>query len=117
LFDFTPAYGALALAISPDERWIALGGIRPDGVFDETATRKIEIWDLRERARRRIMDLPHVVAFLAWSPDGRYLAHAPAQGTEKRAVIELFDRTTGEQQTLIPGGGFHLGARYLNWIP
>ena len=116
MFGFAPAFGAWAVAVSADEQWIALGGPRPGGVLDEAAPYRVEIWDLRRRALRQTIALPHVSGWLAWSPDGRYVAHAPSQLLEKRAVLELLDRTTGERKAIIPGEGFHLGAKELTWI-
>src|SRR5690606_27429824 len=116
IFGFTPAYGAWTVAISRDEQWIAVGGPRPGGFLGEALMNRVEIWSLRRRAQRGTVALPHDVGWLSWSPDGRYLAHAPSQSPEKLSVLELLDRATGERQILVPGEVLNLGDSSLTWI-
>ena len=62
-----------AAALSPDGRWVALGG----WTSPTDATENIYIFDRASgQMVRRIGGLPNVVYHLAFSPDGRHLAAA-----------------------------------------
>jgi hypothetical protein len=118
-FGFAPATGAPYVAISRDDRWIAIGQpedpTQPDGGGEETHFR-IAVYDLERRVLLREFVLPHKVGDLAWSPGGRWLAHAPVVGSLRQVTLEILDIQTGERRTLVPLSTGPEYARSLTWI-
>jgi WD40 repeat protein len=76
------------LAVSPDGRWLASGGVAP-----RPAAGAVRLWDLEAGRRVRSFDLPRGVATgLAFSPDGKRLAAAVSElsswpGSPGRVVV------------------------------
>jgi WD40 repeat protein len=93
-----PAWGlqaryfhSYALAISPDGKFIALGGELIDG---SPIKRQIAIVDVEQHTIIRTIQDDGVMdrsSRLAWSPDGRYLTGAGGRG------LQIFDAQSGQQ--------------------
>jgi hypothetical protein len=56
--------------------------------------------------------LPHLVGEVAWSPDGRYLVHAPRIYLGRQSTLEIIDVESGERTVIVPLGP---DASYLSW--
>ena len=70
-----------SVAVSPDGRWLAVGGWKEAGV---------RVWDLRRRRLERILTPPDIVGvlsfFIGFSPDGRWLVSSTRR---LRSFLEL----------------------------
>jgi len=116
-FSFAPALNAETLALSRDERWLALGRPVPAGQSRDSAdVRTIHIYDLHRGVRTTAVELPHDVWHLAWSPDGSFLAHTPSPFTTREAILEVINRLTGKRTVLIPSRIDDAGAFRPIWI-
>ena len=84
-----------ALAFSPDGLLLALG------VAGQTAGRNVvELWDLHDGHLLKLLPCPRQTAVrIGFTPDGRRLAAATADGT-----VELFDVTSGAHLTSLRAG-------------
>jgi hypothetical protein len=113
LFDFPPAVGAFHLAITNDGKKLALGVPRPaEGPYEEADLYRIAIYDLEHRRFLKEFMLPHWVGEVAWSPDGRYLVHAPRIDIGRQSTLEIIDVETGERNVIVPLGP---DASSLSW--
>ncbi|MBX3733796.1 MAG: hypothetical protein KF791_14540 [Verrucomicrobiae bacterium] len=94
-----PVDRVLALAFSPDGRWLAAGGGEP--------TRSGEVWLWEAASRKPVFGLPALhsdtVASLAFSPDGRWLASAGAD-----RFARLVEVASGRQVRLLEGHAGHV---------
>ena len=101
-------FHAYTLAISPNSRFIALGGEVIDG---SPIKRQIAIVDMEKRAIVRIIQSTGVMdrsSRLAWSPDGDYITNAGGEG------MQIFNVQSGRQVMGIdpPWGTAHTSLRY-----
>jgi RNA polymerase sigma factor (sigma-70 family) len=90
----------LAIAFSPDGKWMASGGY--GNVKDDYFAR---LWDVETgKEVRRIMHgrKGYGVRSLAFSPDGKTLA---SLGTQGDAILRLFDVETGKERRAFPRDG------------
>ena len=63
-----------ACAISPDARWVAVGGSTGYG-WDPKSKVSMYLFDRQTgKMERRIGGLPNTISDIAWSPDGQFLA-------------------------------------------
>jgi hypothetical protein len=117
-FGFAPAVGAPYVAISRDDRRIAIGQPEdptlPDGGGEETHFR-IAVYDLERRVLLREFVLPHKVGDLAWSPGGEWLVHAPLT-TFRDLTLEILDVETGSRRMIVPYTAGPEFAKALTWI-
>jgi WD40 repeat protein len=101
-----PEFGLHTTPISPDGRWIA---------HPRNGLRLVDIGTRQERA------FPLTVSALAWSPDSRWLAYAPADDPTRRlpdCSLCLYDLATDTHLTLIPRTDLETGSiRTLVWSP
>jgi tRNA A-37 threonylcarbamoyl transferase component Bud32 len=97
-----PHHGGIVrrLAISPDDKTVAVGG-----------TQGVELWDLESRTLRRTLPGQHgSVLAVAFAPDGQALATGDATGN-----IHLWDPATGDERASFKGDP--LGLRALAFLP
>lgn len=118
-FGFAPAVGAPDVAISRDDRRIAIGQPEdptlPDGGVPGIYFR-IAVYDLERRVLLREFVLPHEVGALAWSPGGEWLVHAPPIDLGRENTLEILDMETGSRRMIVP---YSAGSEYvksLTWI-
>ncbi len=105
-----PEFGLHTTLLSPDGRWIAHPRHRAGG---------LRLVDLGTRQERII---PITVSALAWSPDSRWLAFAPADDPTRRSPecgLCLYDLAADTHLTLIPRtDDLEVGSiRILVWSP
>lgn len=116
-FSLAPAEGAQSLAITNDGSRIALcAPPPPDRPMEERDTRRVEVYDLTRRILIREFVLPHWCGEMAWSPDGRFLAHAPAVLPGRESLLEILDVATGLQTSVIPVVSGASYAASLTWV-
>ncbi|HET9064760.1 MAG TPA: hypothetical protein VFN22_02915 [Gemmatimonadales bacterium] len=118
-FDFPLERHASYLAISPDERRLAISNPRISDSLGY-ATDTIQIADINPPRLVRSLGLPYRVGQLAWSPDGRYLAHIGAgsyieDGKTTVRVLEIIDVESGERTALITIQDPGTFARRVRW--
>jgi WD40 repeat protein len=108
------------LALSPDARWVALGGavFGPGLIFQP----QLQIVDMLNRAVVRTIDLPYpqfIVVRLEWSPDGRWIVAGAdrfrGDGATGSTVAVVFDAATGEKvvaESAVSQSGHVFALRY-----
>ena len=89
----------LAVAFSPDGRYLAVGGGEP------SRSGQLQIWDLHDRTLVREIDDAHsdTVFGVAFSPDGRYLASCAAD-----KFVKVFDAASGSVVRSFEGHTHHV---------
>jgi WD40 repeat protein len=83
------AAAVLAVAFSPDSRWLASGSL------DHT----VRLWEIASGRSRVLEGHGDLVAEVAFTPDGRSLVSTSNDGTSR-----LWDLASGESRVLRPGG-------------
>lgn len=92
--------GCFSLAWSPDGRTLATGGGEPPGLLVEptpgAAKDAVKLWDASTGKELRAFpcDPRHHVNALAWSADGKHLAHTGLDGTR----VRVLDPATGAER-------------------
>lgn len=108
-FEVTDA--ADEVTVSPDGKWLALS--RPGDVVTGKLTNTIRVYSIATGGLELDLALPYPAFALEWSPDSRFLLHAPPVDTNPaRPVLEVIDPFTGHRQTLIAGS---TAVKSLNW--
>lgn len=116
-FMLAPAEGAQSLAITNDGSRIALCAPPPPArPMEERDTRRVEVYNLTRRILIREFVLPHWCGEMAWSQDGRFLAHAPAALPGRENLLEILDVATGLQTSVIPLGSGASYASSMTWV-
>ena len=86
-----------SVSVSPDGRWLAVGGLRQRGVF---------VWDLGRRRLDRVLrvtDAKAVTSFVRFSPDGRWLAASTSDPADM--ACDLWEAGTWRIARRIAGVG------------
>jgi WD40 repeat protein len=102
-------HGVLALAWSPDGRWLATGG---------PLSHRLTAWEVDRRAPAWRVDAQGTADYVAWGPQGRYVAVAGFAPSRNESGVRLLDAGSG---ILIghldrpPGGPGRVSA--LAWRP
>ena len=68
-------FSVATMAISPDGRLLAVGGVADP---QDAAHSSVQLWDIATRRLLAAFAVPNAVRMVAFSPDGRTLAAAPA---------------------------------------
>jgi WD40 repeat protein len=97
--------GTFSLAFSPDGKTLVTGGGVPDGPgvdaagAEITTKEAVRTWDVATGKPTGSFpcDPRHHVNSLAWSPDGKTLAHTGIDGTR----VRLIDLATGKERALL----------------
>lgn len=115
-FAFIAAHQAGSVAISYDGERIAIARpVESGSSYDDADPRRIVVYDLRRGAFIRGFDLPHNTGAIAWSPDGRYLVHAPFVHVDRQSTLELLDPANGEREVLVPVVYENAYAQFPTW--
>lgn len=108
-FDFPLARHAQRLRISPDESRLAISQPRISDALGY-ATDTIQVYDISPPRLVLSLGTRDQAGGIAWSPDGRYLAHIGGEpyiedGELTSATLEIIDVETGERTPLIVDHG------------
>jgi WD40 repeat protein len=88
-----------AVAFSPDGSTLATASAPMEGPWRKMSRTEVKLWDaITARERVTLLQVPHFIYALAFSPDGRVLATGGSDGR-----LELWDLVTGQRRHTLAG--------------